>query len=136
MKQLTPEWVQRVAADYRVARLAARRSPPLPNAVCFPCRQAAEKFLKALSEEGGLTVPKTHDLDHLLMLLAGRHPTLRRQRRGLVFLTGFAVDTRSPGAHASKRQAAAAVRWATRVRTAARGLLGLPAKGPRGRRGP
>jgi hypothetical protein len=34
-----------------------------------------------------------------------------------------AVDTRYPGNNASKRQAIAALRWAERVRTLARGLL-------------
>ena len=37
-------------------------------------------------------------------------------RRGLVFLTDFAVDTRYPGDRTTKRQAAAAQRWAERVR--------------------
>jgi hypothetical protein len=49
---------------------------------------------------------------------------LRPLRRGLLFLSVFAVDVRYPGINASKRQAAAALRWAVRVRTAARALLG------------
>ena len=46
-------------------------------------------------------------------------------RRGLLFLSDFAVDTRYPGSNASKRQAVAALRWAERVRTPARALLGM-----------
>jgi hypothetical protein len=76
-------------------------------------------------EELGLSVPKTHYLDTLLAALAPHHPTLRPLRRGLLFLTLFAVDVRYPGRSASKRQAAAALRWADRVRTAARALLGI-----------
>jgi HEPN domain-containing protein len=30
--------------------------------VCFHCQHAAEKYLKALLQEGGLVVPRTHDL--------------------------------------------------------------------------
>jgi hypothetical protein len=44
---------------------------------------------------------------------------------GAGFLTQFAVDIRYPGENASKRQAEAALRWADKVRTAARVILGL-----------
>jgi HEPN domain-containing protein len=93
--------------------------------VCFHCQQSAEKYLKGLPEELGLTVPKTHDLEGVLGLLLPHHPTLRSLRRGLDFLTQFAVDTRYPGENATKRQAEAALRWEDRVRTAARHLLGI-----------
>jgi hypothetical protein len=76
-------------------------------------------------EELGLAVPKTHDLEVLFTALTSHHPTLRSLRRGLVFLTDFAVNARYPGKNASKRQAVAAVRWTERVRTVARGLLGI-----------
>jgi hypothetical protein len=47
---------------------------------------------------------------------------LRSLRRGVDFLTRFAVHTRYPGDKASKRQAAAALR----ARDACRAILGLP----------
>ena len=94
--------------------------------MCFHCQQCAEKYLKALLEELGIAVAKTHDLDKLLTALQPHHRTLGSLRRGLRFLTEFAVDTRYPGNNASKRQAEAALRWVTRVRTAARTLLGFP----------
>ena len=81
--------------------------------------------MKALLEELGKPVPKTHHLEHLLNLLLPFHPTLRALRRGLLFLTDFAVDTRYPGNWTTKRQAKGALRWADRVRTAARSLLGI-----------
>jgi HEPN domain-containing protein len=95
------------------------------DGVCFHCQQCAEKYLKGLMEELGLPVPKTHFLDLLLGALIPYHPTLRSLRRGLLFLSVFAVDTRYPGKSAGKRQAAAALRWAARVRTAARALLDI-----------
>jgi HEPN domain-containing protein len=95
------------------------------DGVCFHCQQCAEKYLKGLMEELGLSVPKTHFLDALLTALKVYHPTLRRLRRGLLFLSGFAVDIRYPGFSANKRQATAALSWMDRVRTAARGLLGI-----------
>jgi hypothetical protein len=79
-------------------------------------------------EERALPVPKTHDLDLLLTALMPYHPTLRSLRRGLLFLSDFAVDTRYPGNSASKRQALAALRWMDRVRTPMRALLGIRAR--------
>jgi HEPN domain-containing protein len=100
--------------------------------VCFHCQQAAEKHLKALMAELGLRIPYTHNLVAILPLLAPHHAGLRSLRRGLDFLTRFAVDTRYPGDSASKRQAAGSLRWAGRVRATCRGLLGM--RPPRRRR--
>jgi HEPN domain-containing protein len=106
--------------------MQARRSKtPLHSIVCFHCRQCAEKYLKGLLEELALVVKKTHELDVLLTSLTPHHPTLRSLRRGLVFLSDFAVDPRYPGNNARKRQAVAALRWTNRVRTLARALLGI-----------
>ena len=44
------------------------------NAVCFHTQQCAEKYLKARLEEGGLSVPKSHDLDDLLNRLLPIEP--------------------------------------------------------------
>jgi hypothetical protein len=46
-------------------------------------------------------------------------------RRGLAFLSDFAIDPRYPGKRTNKRQATSALRWAGQVRTAARALLGI-----------
>jgi HEPN domain-containing protein len=108
-----------------LAKHARRSKIPVHDGVCFHCQQCAEKYLKGLLEELGLPVPKIHYLDLLLDALVSHHPTLRSLRRGMLFLTVFAVDTRYPGNSASKRQAVAALRWAERVRHAPRVLLGL-----------
>ena len=125
MKKTTREWVKKAEQDYVLARHASRSKVPVHDGVCFHCQQCAEKYLKGLMEELGLSVPKTHDLEALLNTLAPHHPTLRSLRRGLVFLSDFAVETRYPGRNASKRQAVAALRWKDRVRTQARALLGI-----------
>ena len=80
-------------------------------------------------EEAGLAVPKTHDLEALLIGLMAHHSILRPLRRGLIFLSDFAVNARYPGKNASKRQAAAALRWMDRVRTTARAQLGIRERG-------
>ena len=108
-----------------MARQSSRSRIPLHDGVCFHCQQCAEKYLKALLEELGLPVPKTHDLDHLLTALRPHYPALVALRRGLIFLSEFAIDPRYPGDNATKRQAASALRWMEKVRAAARDLLGI-----------
>jgi HEPN domain-containing protein len=128
--------VRKAEADRVIARRSSRGKTPLHDGVCFHCQQCAEEYLKALLEEFGLSVPKTHDLDDLLDLLLPHHPTLRSLRRGLKFLTDFAVATRYPGRNASKREAEAALRWEDQVRTEARSLLGIRSPRPRRKKSP
>src|SRR5258707_2695167 len=109
MKKTTAEWVRKAEEDYVLAKQGRRSKVPLHNGVCFHCQQCAEKYLKGLLEELSLPTPKTHDLDVLLTALLPRERSLRSLRRGLLFLSGFAVDTRYPGENATKRQAVSAV---------------------------
>jgi HEPN domain-containing protein len=125
MNKLTREWVRKAEADVTMAQLGAAADRPPRDAVCFHCQQAAEKYLKAILQESGLPITRTHDLEILLAALVLHFPSLRRLRRGLTFLTGFAVETRYPGKTTSKRQMGAALRWAERVRQECRALLGL-----------
>jgi HEPN domain-containing protein len=125
MKKTTREWVKKAEQDYALAQQSIRSNIPVYDGVCFHCQQCIEKYLKGLMEEIGLSIPKTHFLDTLLTSLAPYHAALRSYRRGLLFLSVFAVDTRYPGRSASKRQAIAAFHWADRVRKAARPLLGI-----------
>src|SRR5262249_49887740 len=125
MKRATREWVRKAEDDYATAAALQETPRRLHDQVCFHCQQSAEKYLKALLEELGLSIPKTHDLDDLQKLLAVHHATLRRLKRGLVFLTDFAVDVRYPGNRSTSRQAVAALRWAGRVREACQSLLGI-----------
>src|SRR2546422_7966067 len=108
MKKATGAWVKKAEQDYVLANQGSRSKIPLHDGVCFHCQQCAEKYLKGLMEERGLAVPKTHDLDVPLTALVPYHSTLRSLRRGMLFLSDFAVDTRYPGKNASKRQAVAA----------------------------
>jgi HEPN domain-containing protein len=111
--------------DYVFAVQGSESKALVHDGVCFHCQQCAEKYFKGLMEEIGLNIVKTHDLEIILNALLPHHSELRSRRRGLLFLTDFAVDTRYPGSNASKRQAKAALRWAERVRASARNLLGI-----------
>src|SRR6266446_7850476 len=82
MKKLTREWVRKAESDYRGASQLARSRPPVHDLICFCSQQCAEKYFKALVEEQGLAVPRTHDLQDLLELLLPSHPKLATLRRG------------------------------------------------------
>jgi HEPN domain-containing protein len=124
MKRLTAEWVRKAESDYHLAVRAAAENEPFHDQVCFLCQQSAEKYLKALLKEAGASIPRTHELASLLSLVTPQFQ-LRGLQRGLEFLSQFAVETRYPGKSATKRQAAAALRWSGKVRDACRPLLGL-----------
>lgn len=82
-------------------------------------------------EEHGLPVPKIHFLDVLLTALKPYYPDLNGLRRGMMFLSLYAVDARYPGDDATKRQAAAALRWARKVRHEVRRILGIRERLPK-----
>ena len=131
MRKATREWVRKAEAELRGARRLASAGEPFHDLVAFHCQQSAEKYLKAMLEEMGQPIPRTHALDDLLRLLLPGHGTLVSVRRGLLFLTDFAVDPRYPGTGTSKREAASALRWGGRVRDACRAHLGLRPPRPR-----
>ncbi len=126
MKPETAQWVRYAEEDWQVAKESAGRTPPHRNAACFHCQQSAEKYLKALLQETGLVVPRTHDLPDLLDLLLPHEATLAPLRRALRSLTRYAVQPRYPGVRATTRRMQAALRQAERVRRELRARLGLP----------
>jgi HEPN domain-containing protein len=131
MKRATREWVRKAEADYQVAAVLAQTRKSFPDQICFHCQQAVEKYLKALLEELALRVEKTHELDRLLTSLLPHYSELRSLRRGLLFLTNFAVEPRYPGENASLRQANSSLRWAARVRDDCGRILGIQRRKPR-----
>jgi HEPN domain-containing protein len=94
MKKTTREWVRKAESDYQLAVTIARGTKPFHDEQCFHCQQSAEKYLKAILEELGIAIPKTHILVALLTLLTPHYNSLGSLRRGVDFLTRFAVATR------------------------------------------
>jgi HEPN domain-containing protein len=125
MKHHTAQWVRKAEEDFEVAESLAKQLKLRRDAVCFHCQQAAEKYLKALVQELGAAVPRTHDLEDLLDLLLPGDASLKRLRRGLSSLTRYAVEYRYPGMRARTREMRSALRMARRVREELRRRLGL-----------
>jgi HEPN domain-containing protein len=126
MKRQTKLWVRKAEDDFVGARTLEQSNPYLNDLICFHCQQSAEKYVKALVQELGIAVPRTHILEDLLLLLLPYDPTLKRLLRSLTSLTRFAVVFRYPGKIASKRTALSALRHAESVRKEIRTRLGLP----------
>src|SRR5437879_6019746 len=125
MQRQTAQWVLKAEEDWSAACDLAARTPPLRDIACFHCQQSAEKYVKALLQESGASVPKTHDLKQLLELVLPHDNTLARLRRILVSLSQYAVGYRYPAMRATSRQMVAALRHAGQVRQECRQRLGL-----------
>jgi HEPN domain-containing protein len=126
MKRETRAWVRKAEKDWEVAVREAAVADPPKDLVSFLCQQCAEKYLKALLQEIGLPIPKSHDLDRLLSDLLAHFGSLKGLRSRLILLSRYAVDYRYPGFSATRREMRAALLHAERVRLKARTILGLP----------
>ena len=77
MKRQTQAWINKAEGDWLGANSLAATSSRREthhDLTCFACQQSAEKHLKALLQESGKVVPRTHDLELLLALLLPQDP--------------------------------------------------------------
>ena len=127
MKKDTRAWVRKAEKDYQAAAQLAEGRGSFPDQLCFLCQQASEKYLKALLHERGHVVPRTHDCERLVNLLAPTDPTLAHLKRSAKGLTRFAVDPRYPNLFDTPDASRARTAWngAERIRAEVRHRLGL-----------
>jgi HEPN domain-containing protein len=120
-------WVRKAEEDRRALLQLRSHRPAVHAVICFHCQQMAEKYLKALVHERGLVVPRTHDCEVLVHLLAPTDPTLRRLLRASKGLTRFAVGPRYPRPRIKPDASHAHSAWnaAERIRAEVRRRLGL-----------
>jgi HEPN domain-containing protein len=109
MNPLTLEWVDKAEGDFATARreLRARKAPNY-DAVCFHAQQMAEKYLKAILQENGLSIPKTHSLADILAICIKIDASIQMIQMDLNVLEGYAVNFRYPGQSADKLDAKSA----------------------------
>jgi HEPN domain-containing protein len=94
MNESARRWLAFADEDLQMAELAFGNS--LWNQVCFHSHQCAEKSLKALVAERGVSPPRTHGLTDLLTLLEA--PALDELADELRSLEGYYIPTRYPDA--------------------------------------
>ena len=115
MKDLTQQWLKKAESDMTIARRLLKDEPKETDGICYHCQQAAEKFLKAMIQELGMTIPRIHDLNKLVELLVPSISGFSVLRRKLTRLTRFAVDYRYPGKSATALHAQRS--WNTALHT-------------------
>lgn len=125
MTPLGREWVRKADADRRAAKKLWAAPPVVHGTVCFLSQQVAEKYLKALLHERGRPVPRTHDCEQLVLLVAPTDPTLMRFLAAAAGLSDLAVDPRYPGFRTTAARSRAAWNAAERIRAECRRRLGL-----------
>jgi len=126
MNPLTLEWVEKAEGDFRTAgrEYRARKAPNF-DAVCFHAQQASEKYLKAILQENGNSIPRIHSLAELLAIIAKSEPAFLLIQEDLTIMESYAVQFRYPGISADKGEANTALRAARRVRSFIRTKLNL-----------
>jgi HEPN domain-containing protein len=117
MNDLTREWIGKAEGDFATAGREVRaRKQPNYDAACFHAQQAAEKYLKAILQESGAPIPRTHNLIDLLGLCLPHDNSLALQRDLIVVLDRYAVLYRYPGDSADKEEARSAYRAISELR--------------------
>jgi HEPN domain-containing protein len=126
MNPLTLEWITKAEADLLTARREFRaRKLPNYDAVCFHAQQATEKFLKAVLQEAGVPIPRTHSLVDLLGLICRNDASFQFLQPDVDSMEGYAVQFRYPGQTAEKGDAKIALATAGLVRTFVGNKLGF-----------
>lgn len=90
------DWLTVVSQNLRAGHACLSVSEPVVTAAAYHCQQTAEKLVKAVLVSFGLDVPKTHDIDALLMRLPPGL-ALRPSLEPLARFTAFATLYRYPG---------------------------------------
>jgi HEPN domain-containing protein len=117
MKDSTSKWIRKAEADFRSMTLEFS-APGEPNfdAVCFFAQQCIEKWLKAILVEFGVSFPKSHDLQKLLLLILPKHSELSDLEGELNDLYQLSINVRYPDDFASSYEARSSMEIAERIR--------------------
>lgn len=131
MNALVREWVDKAAGDVRTAeREGAVTDEPNWDAVCYHAQQAIEKYLKAVLQQQGAAVARTHDLAALLQLVTTAQVELSDLSDDAEWLTAFAVEVRYPGETADEEAAGKAIAVMRRMSERLRASLDSPGPEP------
>ena len=98
---------------------------PNYDAACFHAQQCVEKYLKALLQEGGHTILRTHNLETLAKPPLMSHAALQGLIIDFRTLTAYAVESRYPGKTSDHNLARDALSRCKKVRSALRKAMRL-----------
>lgn len=89
-------WLATASVDLRAGRACLSVPEPIVTAATYHCQQAAEKLVKAVLIWLELDVPRSHDIDSLVMRIPHDLP-IRQRLSPLGRFTAFATLYRYPG---------------------------------------
>lgn len=136
MKPATEGLVELAEGDFKAAEWLLESPEMLPRSVGFSAQPCVEKYLKAVGEEAGRPMPRSHDLSVVFDRVADLVPSLVPYRDEIATMTPFAAELRYhydaslfSGIDEDAEQAAATMRT---VRSTVRAALGLPPRSSTG----
>ncbi len=98
-------WLFKARRDLASAHRLADKSAPLLDTAVYHCQQAAEKAVKAVLVFHDIRVPKTHDLEDLILEAAAFTSDYAALTGTAQRLTQYATLFRYPGARLEPTQA-------------------------------
>ena len=125
MNPLALEWIEKAENDYAAVQLLLQASNPLYDIIRFHVQQCIEKYLKAWLQETNILVPRTHNLEELLVLTVTTHPVWTDWQPDFKIITAYAVDPRYPGDSATADDTQHAMSICEEMRQAVRAQLQL-----------
>jgi HEPN domain-containing protein len=103
MKEDALEWFLKGDEDLKAARVLYNAGLYGPS--CFHSQQAVEKYLKAFLLAKNMEISKTHNLKLLINKCKDIDPSFSELlRRGVHYLTEYAVEVRYPGIYITEKE--------------------------------
>ncbi|SRR6266542_1937400 len=126
MTRMTKQWVQKAEVDFDGVLMARRsRKRGRHDLIAYHSQQCVEKYLKAILQEAGQKVPRTHNLVELLSLALAVQPLWEDLHRDFKWLSDFAVEVRYPGVWTSSAEGKRAYEICVLFRSLVRSSLGV-----------
>jgi len=96
ISEYVANWLTKASSDLKVVEneLKLSEDDMVPEAVCFHCQQAVEKYLKAYLAARNVEFKKTHNLEFLQELCTKVDPEFGALNMGN--LTFYAIEVRYP----------------------------------------
>ena len=94
---VTQSWLERPHSDLTLGKIALSTPGVLLEDACFHAQQCAEKALKGLLSQLGISFPRTHAIEVLLDLLKANDMIVPNTVDQAFTLSQYAVQTRYPG---------------------------------------
>jgi HEPN domain-containing protein len=120
------DWAAYAEEDFKVAKIALRKSKPLIGISCYHSQQCAEKYLKGMLIYKNIKFPETEDLPALDTLCNNAEITTGFSQDGLDTLTAYtSLSCGIPEFSITVKDAQEAIEIATTIRKFSRAFLGL-----------